>query len=211
MACSDSGRISSASATAPTTTPSRITCSTVDPCAAQSRVSGSASSPRPASIFGPPTPTSAPDGAGDAHAVVRAERVGDGHREAAVVGGLHDRPASGCSLSRSTEAARATDLVLAPRRHAAGDEGGLPLVRVPVLSKSTASTVRIRSSARRSVISTPARAARSVAMDTTSGMARPSACGQAMTRTVTVRSTAWSGSPRISQTAAVMIAAPRAK
>ena len=37
------------------------------------------------------------------------------------------------------------------------------------------------------------RAARSVAMATTSGMAKPRACGQAMTRTVMVRTTASSG------------------
>ncbi len=47
-------------------------------------------------------------------------------------------------------------------------------------------------------------------MDTTSGMARPSACGQAMTSTVTVRITAASGSPRTVHVAAVSTAAPRA-
>ena len=47
--------------------------------------------------------------------------------------------------------------------------------------------VRIRSSAIRFLISTPARAACSVEIAITSGMARPRACGQAITSTVTVR------------------------
>ena len=47
---------------------------------------------------------------------------------------------------------------------------------------------------RRSLTRMPPRAARPVEIATTSGMARPSACGQAMTRTVTVRSTAASTS-----------------
>ncbi|MDI2023325.1 hypothetical protein PJL18_03873 [Paenarthrobacter nicotinovorans] len=50
--------------------------------------------------------------------------------------------------------------------------------------------VRIRSRAIRFLISTPALAACSVEMAITSGMARPSACGQAITSTVTVRVTA---------------------
>ena len=87
---------------------------------------------------------------------------------------------------------------------------GSPLVRVPVLSNSTAPTVRMLSSASRSLISTPARAARSVAMETTSGIARPSACGQAITSTVMVRMTASSGLPTMPQTTAVMTAAPNA-
>ena len=48
----------------------------------------------------------------------------------------------------------------------------------------------MRSSAIRFLIRTPARAARSVEMAMTSGMARPRAWGQAITRTVTVRVTA---------------------
>ena len=66
------------------------------------------------------------------------------------------------------------------------------------------------SSANRSLISTPPFAARSVAIETTSGMASPRACGQAMTRTVTVRTTAASGKPRSVQTMAVIAPAPRA-
>ena len=87
---------------------------------------------------------------------------------------------------------------------------GSPLVSVPVLSKRTTSTRRIDSSASRSVTSTPARAARSVAIDTTSGIASPSACGHAMTSTVIVRTTASSGVPSSPHTIAVTIAATKA-
>jgi len=55
------------------------------------------------------------------------------------------------------------------------------------------------------------RAASAVEMAMTRGIARPKAWGQAITSTVTVRSIAWSGSPRASQTAAVMRPAPTAK
>ncbi len=41
----------------------------------------------------------------------------------------------------------------------------------------------------------------------TSGMASPSACGQAMTSTVTVRTTAWSRSPSAHQATNVTSAA----
>ncbi len=47
-------------------------------------------------------------------------------------------------------------------------------------------------------------------MDTTSGIARPRACGQAITSTVMVRITASSGCPIKPHTTAVTIAAPRA-
>src|SRR5699024_9976005 len=53
-------------------------------------------------------------------------------------------------------------------------------------------------------------AARSVAMETTSGIARPRAWGQAMTRTVIVRTTAEAGMPSSDQAIAVMTAAPSA-
>ena len=90
-------------------------------------------------------------------------------------------------------------------------KAGWPLVKVPVLSKSTTSMVRIRSNAMRFLISTPARAACSVEMAITSGMARPRACGQAITRTVTVRMTASSGLPRRDHVMKVMMPAPSAK
>ncbi len=100
--------------------------------------------------------------------------------------------ASGCSESASTAPASASSRSC---RRRAGDgghsvDGGRPLVSVPVLSNSTVSTVRIRSSASRSLTRMPARAASAVEMAMTSGMASPRACGQAMTSTVTVRSTA---------------------
>ena len=47
-------------------------------------------------------------------------------------------------------------------------------------------------------------------MAITSGMARPSACGQAMTSTVAVRISASSGSPSAVQTTSVMTPAPSA-
>src|SRR5699024_7255140 len=77
-------------------------------------------------------------------------------------------------------------------------------------SNSTESTVRIDSSAKRSLTNTPPRAARSVAIDTTKGIAKPSAWGQAMTSTVMVRTTAASGIPSMDHTMAVITAAPRA-
>ena len=59
-------------------------------------------------------------------------------------------------------------------------------------------------------MSTPAFAARSVEMETTSGIARPSACGQAITSTVTVRITASVGLPTMLHTTAVIAADPSA-
>ena len=101
--------------------------------------------------------------------------------------------ASGCSLSDSAAAASASTSSSLPRAAAIPVTAGSPLVSVPVLSNNTALTVRMLSSASRSFTSTPPRAARSVAIDTTSGIARPSACGHAITSTVMVRITAWSG------------------
>ena len=63
-----------------------------------------------------------------------------------------------------------------------------PRVSVPVLSKNTAVTLRASSRPRRSRTSSPLRAPRAVEIATTSGTASPSACGQAMTSTVTTRS-----------------------
>ena len=103
--------------------------------------------------------------------------------------------ASGCSLSASTAAASAQHLVLGAAGAATPVTVCAPLVSVPVLSNSTASTVRIRSSASRSLTRMPARADTAVDSAITSGIARPRACGQAMTSTVTVRTTASSRSP----------------
>ena len=58
--------------------------------------------------------------------------------------------------------------------------------------------------------STPPLAARSVAIETTSGIASARACGQAITSTVIVRMTASCGLPRTLQTTAVTIADPSA-
>ena len=69
------------------------------------------------------------------------------------------------------------------------------VVSVPVLSKSTASMVRIRSNASRLRIKMPDCAASALDSEMTSGIASPSACGQAMTSTVTVRTTASLTSP----------------
>ena len=119
--------------------------------------------------------------------------------------------ARGCSLSASAAAASvSTRSSSSPSAPTMPVTAGSPMVSVPVLSKRIVSTVRICSSARRSLISTPPRAARSVAMDTTSGIARPSAWGQAITNTVTVRTTASPGSPMSAQTIAVITAAPSA-
>ena len=71
--------------------------------------------------------------------------------------------------------------------------------------------VRMRSSAIRFLIRTPARAACSVEMAMTSGMARPRACGQAITSTVTVRVTASGMLPSRVHTMKVITPAPAAK
>ena len=67
--------------------------------------------------------------------------------------------ASGCSLSASTAAARASSVVRTLRRGATPVTAGAPRVSVPVLSNSTASTSRMRSSANRSFTRIPACAA----------------------------------------------------
>ncbi len=87
-----------------------------------------------------------------------------------------------------------------------GGDGGLALGQGAGLVEQHGVTVRIDSSASRSLTSTPPRAARSVAMETTSGIARPRACGQAITSTVMVRTTASSGDPASVQTTAVIAA-----
>ena len=112
--------------------------------------------------------------------------------------------ASGCSLSASADAASARIASSSPGSATTSRTAGVPLVNVPVLSNNTVSTVRIRSSASRSFTRMPARAATVVEIAITSGIARPSAWGQAITRTVIVRSRAWSGSPAASQAMNVM-------
>ncbi len=82
---------------------------------------------------------------------------------------------------------------------------------VPVLSNATKRSEPARSSASRFRISRPFFAARAVAFAVTSGIARPSACGQAITRTVTASATEPVRSrPTPSQTSNVAVAAPTA-
>ena len=101
--------------------------------------------------------------------------------------------ASGCSLLDSTPpASRSTCASSSSAEAATPVTTCRPLVSVPVLSNSTTSMDRIRSNANRSLIRIPARAETAVDSETTSGMASPSAWGQAMTSTVTVRTTALS-------------------
>ena len=71
----------------------------------------------------------------------------------------------------------------------------LPSVSVPVLSIMTTFTRGATSRARRRRTSRPWRAPSEVERAATSGMARPSACGHAMTKTVTMRVSASPTSP----------------
>src|SRR3989338_8121816 len=64
-----------------------------------------------------------------------------------------------------------------------------PLVKVPVLSKSTVSIVRAASRAILCLTRKPLCAALVVDIDATKGTASPNACGQAITRTATRRAT----------------------
>ena len=82
---------------------------------------------------------------------------------------------------------------------------------MPVLSNTTASSSRASSRPRRSRTSSPLRAPSVVEIAMTSGTARPRAWGQAMTSTVTSRSTAYAASaPAASQAARVMAPAASA-
>ena len=126
-------------------------------------------------------------------------------------GGGDDRPGEGVLAVGLDAAQRGA----APRRRrwpapaATPVTTWAPLVSVPVLSNRTVSTVRIRSSARRSLTRMPFFADTAVDSAITSGMARPRACGQAITSTVTVRTMASSTSPSAHHTTNVMIAAPQ--
>jgi hypothetical protein len=101
--------------------------------------------------------------------------------------------ASGCSLSDSTPPAkRSTWSSVNPSAAATQVTTWAPRVRVPVLSNSTASIVRIRFRASRSLTRIPALADTAVDREITRGIAKPRAWGQAMTSTVTVRTTALS-------------------
>ena len=159
------------------------------------------SSARSASSRGPPTATSRPS--------TVAARPATGERlEASAagpssmprcLGASHDRPGERVlrvGLDGRGEAEDALD-VHRVRRDVGEDR--LALVRVPGLVEDDDVELRARSSARRSLTSSPFRAPSEVEMAMTSGMARPRAWGQAMTRTVAVRTSAPSGSPRSHQ------------
>ena len=118
--------------------------------------------------------------------------------------------ASGCSLSASTAAAIASTSASVRPAATMPVTTWLPFVSVPVLSKRTASTVRIRSSASRSLTRMPCLAATAVESAITRGIARPSACGQAITSTVTVVSIARGMSPASDHVANVTAATPLA-
>ncbi len=207
----DSGRISSSIPTTPPTCPSTTTWRTVRPTRSHSVANACGLTPNSSSTRGPPTYTSWP------WTFARAPRPGNAsNADAGLVSTPRRRApstmarASGCSESASTEAAN-------PRtRSTSNDPGatsmrmGWPFVSVPVLSKMTVSSSRARSRASRSLTSSPLRAPRDVLIAMTNGIARPRACGQAMTRTVAVRTSAPSGSPSSHHTTRVMAPAPSA-
>ena len=94
--------------------------------------------------------------------------------------------ASGCSLARSTLAAKRKRLASSkPSAGATATTFGLPSVRVPVLSTTRVSTFSMRSSASAFLISTPAWAPRPTPTMIDIGVASPSAQGQAMISTLT--------------------------
>ena len=99
--------------------------------------------------------------------------------------------ATGCSASCSTAAAsRSASSSVSPPAVRMPTTRCSPSVSVPVLSKTTVVSSRASSSPRRSRTSSPLRAPSVVEIAMTSGTASPSACGQAITSTVTSRSTA---------------------
>src|SRR5215218_3007077 len=210
----DSGRTASSSARAPSTSPSRATYSTVAPrrrhwSSWPASASGSRS-PSSRSRAGPPTAAVTPSTlAVTPRPVIERKSPACGRSPRSRAAATIAR-ASGCSLSASAAPASRSSPSASPSTAATPVTAGSPVVRVPVLSNRTASTVRIRSSASRSVTRIPLRALSAVEMAITSGIARPSACGQAITSTVTVRSTALPGSPRSNQAAKVTTPTPTA-
>ena len=217
IVCRASGRTSSSSARAPITVgrlPSRRSrCRTAAPRFAQS----SAGPARSAGTVTPSSRTSVgpPTAYGTLSTMARTPRpVSDVNPDAC--GGVASRAAavatmaraSGCSLSASTApASRRTSCSVRPSVAAMAVTVWAPLVRVPVLSNRTVLTLRMRSRARRSLTRMPAFAATAVDNAITSGMASPNACGQAMTRTVMVWTTASSTLPTVHQSTKVTSAA----
>ena len=98
--------------------------------------------------------------------------------------------AIGCSDSDSMpDAMRSASSSASPSATDMATTRNSPSVNVPVLSKITVSRFRASSSPRRSRTRRPLRAPSVVEMATTNGTASPSACGQAITSTVTIRTT----------------------
>ena len=182
------------------------------PSALHRRLIGSSARCCASSNAGPPTLTDrAPTVTVTPTAGTEEKSAASGIRSPRASAAVTTARAKGCSLGSSAAAAKArTWSSVYPAAGAMPSTAGSPLVKVPVLSNSTVSTVRMLSSAIRSFTRTPPRAARSVAIETTNGIARPSACGQAITNTVIVRTTAMSGTPSSVQTTAVTAAAPSA-
>ncbi len=118
--------------------------------------------------------------------------------------------ASGCSLPRSTLAAkRSTCASSKPGSATTATTFGLPSVSVPVLSTTSVSTFSMRSSASAFLISTPNCAPRPTPTMIDIGVARPSAQGQAMISTLTAATSpkAKRGSgPNVAQAAKAMSA-----
>ena len=118
--------------------------------------------------------------------------------------------ASGCSLARSMPAARAShrSCGMLPTETAASSTGR-PSVRVPVLSITRVSARSRRWSDFASRISTPSRAPRPTPVITDTGVASPSAHGQAMMSTDTAATSALASEgagPNVAQAAKVTAA-----
>ena len=113
-----------------------------------------------------------------------------GMEQPTLLGALARCPERSCAPSRvrPPPQARALRRSLMPAREVISTTRNSPRVSVPVLSKNTALRLRASSRPRRSRTSKPFLAPSVVEMATTSGMASPSACGHAITRTVTTRS-----------------------
>ncbi len=94
------------------------------------------------------------------------------------------------------------------RQSASTTTFGLPRVSVPVLSRTSVSSIAACSSAAASRNSRPRRAARPVATRIAVGVASPSAHGQAMTSTAMAWTRPAAGCPSQAQTAAVAMASP---
>src|SRR5699024_5700793 len=86
----------------------------------------------------------------------------------------------------------------------------LPYVSVHDLLYTTRCNLNALSIVNQSRINKPFLRAMEVDLDVTSGVAKPSACGQAIIKTVTIRSKAKSKSPLVHQTAKVIIPTTRA-